>query len=286
MSGTDTNVSLRGNRRYTPLPFEYLEEMELLSDEEYGRLIRALQRYSMQGEVVDCPGREVLYYKRVLHREDRFHKEFESIQKQRSYAGKKGAKARWGAEKKEEVSANQIFFESTVGEGTDGKNGNTKAEAETETETETKTETNDIPAEAGKYHGESGASASATEKMENFCVLVRDKLDLRMSQESRNEFLREYSCLSMELCEYAVNRCSEEGRLNWSYLRGILRNMKTQKVQSVDQDRLRRQERTAKLGSRNLMTPEKSRPSYQSHKEITLTPLERHHMEEILRETE
>ena len=30
-------------RDYTALPFEYLEEMDYLSDAEYGRLIRALQ---------------------------------------------------------------------------------------------------------------------------------------------------------------------------------------------------------------------------------------------------
>ena len=37
-------------REYTALPFEYLEEMDVLSDAEYGRLIRALQEYSMSGQ--------------------------------------------------------------------------------------------------------------------------------------------------------------------------------------------------------------------------------------------
>lgn len=34
-------------REYTPLPFEFLEELDCLSDAEYGRLVRAMQRYSI-----------------------------------------------------------------------------------------------------------------------------------------------------------------------------------------------------------------------------------------------
>ncbi len=273
-------TSPKGNRRYTPLPFEYLEEMELLSDEEYGRLIRALQRYSMLGELVECPGREAFYYKRVIHREDRFHKEFELIQKQRSCAGKKGAKARWGAEKKEEVSANQIFFEPTVGEGTDGKNGNTKAEAQTQTES------HDIPAGAGKYQGKTGAPAPAIETVEDFCRLVREKLNLHMSEAARMEFREQYADLGSELWQRAVERCNEEGRLSWCYLRGILRNMKNCGVGSAEQDRALGEIRSASLQKQNRMIMDRDGAVYQSHRETTLTPLERLHMEEILKETE
>ena len=282
MSGTGMSTSPKGNRRYTPLPFEYLEEMELLSDEEYGRLIRALQRYSIRGDIVKCPGPESFYYKRVINREDRFHKEFEEIQKQRSCAGKKGAKVRWGTDKKEEVSENQIFFEPRLEEVSYGKNGNTKAEAETKTETET----HDIPAEAGKYPGESGASASAIEITEDFCRLVKAKLYLHLSETARKEFAENYACLGTELFQHAVERCREEGRLNWSYLRGILKNMKKCGVVSVEQDHFLGKIRSAKLQERSPVILEQSVPSYQSHEKVTLTPLERLHMEEILKESE
>lgn len=48
-------------RDYTPVPFEFLEEMDGLSDEEYGRLIRGMQRYSMTGEEPELEGTERLF---------------------------------------------------------------------------------------------------------------------------------------------------------------------------------------------------------------------------------
>ena len=36
-------------RDYTAVPWEYLDEMEELTDEEFGRLIRALLLYSQRG---------------------------------------------------------------------------------------------------------------------------------------------------------------------------------------------------------------------------------------------
>ena len=36
-------------REYVPVPIEYLSEMEPLSDENFGRLIRALLRYGLDG---------------------------------------------------------------------------------------------------------------------------------------------------------------------------------------------------------------------------------------------
>ena len=35
---------------YMPLPYEFFEETEALTDEEYGRLIRWGQRYALTGE--------------------------------------------------------------------------------------------------------------------------------------------------------------------------------------------------------------------------------------------
>ena len=36
-------------RDFIPMPCEYLEEMEALSDEDFGRLMRALLAYGMYG---------------------------------------------------------------------------------------------------------------------------------------------------------------------------------------------------------------------------------------------
>ena len=82
-------------RDYTPLPFEYLEEMDILSDAEYGRLMRALQRYAMTGEESPLAGSERAYWKRVRNREDRFRESYEETGRMLSERGAKGARARW-----------------------------------------------------------------------------------------------------------------------------------------------------------------------------------------------
>ena len=60
------------NRKYTALPHEYLQEMEFLSDAEYGRLVRILQHYSISGEKGKPEGNERFYLSRVFNREDRY----------------------------------------------------------------------------------------------------------------------------------------------------------------------------------------------------------------------
>ncbi len=45
-------------RTYVALLHEYLEEMEELTDEEFGRLCRGLLRYSATGEVFEPSGNE------------------------------------------------------------------------------------------------------------------------------------------------------------------------------------------------------------------------------------
>ena len=82
-------------RNYAALPHEYLEEMEELSDEEFGRLIRGLISYSRSGEAFSPSGNERFYVRRVMMQEDRFQENYEDISEKRSEAGKIGANKRW-----------------------------------------------------------------------------------------------------------------------------------------------------------------------------------------------
>ena len=59
-------------RNYAALPYEYLEEMELLSDEEFGRLCRALLTYSSTGETTELAGTDRYQWKPVQIQEHRF----------------------------------------------------------------------------------------------------------------------------------------------------------------------------------------------------------------------
>ena len=78
-------------REYTPVPFEFLEEMDLLSDEDYGRLIRAMQRYSM-GDNSPPTGQERLFWKRAKNVVDRFTESYENRRKSLRENGSKGGR--------------------------------------------------------------------------------------------------------------------------------------------------------------------------------------------------
>ena len=87
-------------RTYAAVPHEYFEEMADLTDEEFGRLIRALLRYSMTGEQSDLAGNERYFFKRVINQEERHQKHYEELSAIRSEAGRRGAAARWGGDGK------------------------------------------------------------------------------------------------------------------------------------------------------------------------------------------
>ena len=79
-------------RNYAAIPHEYLEEMEALSDAEFGRLARALLRYSMTGEAIALSGNERFYAKRVMMQEDRHQASYTDLSRKRSEAGKTGGR--------------------------------------------------------------------------------------------------------------------------------------------------------------------------------------------------
>lgn len=122
-------------RDYTPIPFEFLEEMDCLSDEEYGRLIRAAQAYSIRGEEPELIGTEHLFWKRVKNTINRFTDSFENRRTASQENGRKG-----GRPPKTEKQEEQICSEKNP-ENLVGFNGTQKTETETETQTETETET-------------------------------------------------------------------------------------------------------------------------------------------------
>lgn len=82
-------------RKYVALPYEYLEDMEELTDEEFGRLVRGLLRYSTTGEAIQPTGNERFFVKQVVRNEDRFRACFDEKANKRSESGKKAAAARW-----------------------------------------------------------------------------------------------------------------------------------------------------------------------------------------------
>ncbi len=92
------------SRFYVAVPFEYHKEMEYLTDEEFGALIRALLRFGMTGEVPVVDGVLRHYINRVIERQRRFQEDWRSMAEKRSKAGKIGASKRWNKCKTDETN--------------------------------------------------------------------------------------------------------------------------------------------------------------------------------------
>ena len=63
-------------REYVPVPIDYLIEMEPLSDEDFGRLIRALLRHSRDGSPVELDGDCRFYCGRVMLKDQYYAEKF------------------------------------------------------------------------------------------------------------------------------------------------------------------------------------------------------------------
>ena len=110
------------SRTYVALLHEYLEEMDELTDEEFGRLCRGLLRYSATGESFVPSGNERFYMKHAFAQEDRHQKSYVEQVEKWSAAGKKAAQARWDRER--EMQANAIAYKTEIETKTDTKTKN------------------------------------------------------------------------------------------------------------------------------------------------------------------
>ncbi|MGN0968847.1 MAG: DUF6291 domain-containing protein [Oscillospiraceae bacterium] len=129
-------------RKYAALPYEYLDEMAVLTDEEFGRLARALLRYSSTGEESDLTGNERFFWRRVVNRELGLQQHYRELAVKRSEAGKKGMASRWG------VTAD---------------NKNNEVNVQDEVKDKDKDKVYSLPSADGKRRG--AASAARTERM-------------------------------------------------------------------------------------------------------------------------
>lgn len=110
-------------REYTPIPFEFLEELDGLSDEEYGRLIRAMQVYSISGEEPELEGVERLFWKRCRNTIDRYNESYEKRNTSNAENGRKGGRPRKQAvfEETQENPNNPMGFSETQKSQTESK---------------------------------------------------------------------------------------------------------------------------------------------------------------------
>ena len=80
---------------YTPIPYNFLNDMGKLSDAEYGRLIRWCQNYSITGEAPELKGNEKFYTDMCRREIDRIVDTQKEVINKKAMAGRKGAEKRW-----------------------------------------------------------------------------------------------------------------------------------------------------------------------------------------------
>ena len=109
-------------REYVPVPIEYLEEMALLSDEDFGVLMRALLRYGRDGTPITLGGDCRFYAVRVMNKDNHYAdkaKREEEKKKKQSEQNSRNARARYdGSEGR--------AADGCGGERADANAGNTK----------------------------------------------------------------------------------------------------------------------------------------------------------------
>ena len=81
-------------REYVPVAFDYLEEMEPLSDADFGRLMRALILYARDGVPVELDGDCRFYAKRVMNKDAHYARRAEEEEEK---AAKRSTHARTAA---------------------------------------------------------------------------------------------------------------------------------------------------------------------------------------------
>lgn len=195
-------------RSYAALPHEYLEEMELLSDEEFGRLCRALLRYSSTGQDSDLTGAERYYWKRVQTLEDRFRKSYEEQALVLSQRGKAGAAARWGNDKNAKAC---LSIQSNA------KNGNIKS----------------------KSNNRRLSSSSLSDDDDEKISLISDCFSKNIRKNS--QVLKKESKkfldlgLSTDLICRAIEDAAAHDARSWAYVSKILQQCEAQKIYTAAQ---------------------------------------------------
>lgn len=188
-------------RNYAALSHEYLEEMAELDDAEFGRLARALLKYSMTGEVVELPGNERFYYRRVLMREDSHQASYESVAARNRENGKKGGRPR----NPKKPSETQKTESKSNSKGKSNSNSNSDSENKA------------LPPEEGE-----GRAAVVSAYL--------DRIDPSASRSSLEELKAYAQTMGDEVCLRAMDVALDSKKATWPYIRGILRKWQSQGV--------------------------------------------------------
>lgn len=222
---------------YTPLPLEFLEEMEELSDAEYGRLIRWGQKYHLTGQESKLSGNERFYAKRVKMQIDRYKENYDAAIEQRRAAGRESARRR------AERALTPV----------DGSQRNATGGNNTETDTETETETDETPPPAPAGAPEpAGANSDPLrdpalgEVMSFYMENISKAVPSAVTTQSIQEYTAE---MGGDLVLHALRLAAEAEAHDWRYAKKILERYRGSGIttmEAVREDEMRARQRKSR----------------------------------------
>lgn len=85
---------------------DYQEQFELLTDEQAGKLIKAIIEYEKTGKIVELDGMTNMAFSFIKTQLDRDREKWQEEKQKRSEAGKRGMSKRWGHSKQDNSVTN------------------------------------------------------------------------------------------------------------------------------------------------------------------------------------
>lgn len=223
----------------------YAKKLAKLSDQEVGRLFRALLQYSESGETQELAGRESVAFDFIAYDIDKSKQAYE----EKSRANSENARRRYEGERPQANAYDRMRPHATASERIET---NTKSKTETETNM-TGTE-GDIRARAKPPTPAVGVVLSA----------YLDKINPAASQYSLDELAGYVEALGEAVCLRAIDKAVDEKKATWSYLRGILRSLQADGVRCLadwEARERRREEQRGRTGPNHGAAGEDS-PSF------------------------
>lgn len=211
-------------REYMCLYHSYLETASELTDEEFGRLIRASLEYSRDGIARPLTGNEKILYPTFRWQIDKDKDYFEDIGKKRKSAGSAGGKSK--AKQTVAKEANDSKAKQTVAKGSKTSNANANANV-------------NIISSSATAEADLAACTKAYEQ--NIGPIARAAFD---------DISRQLADLPADLICEAIGEAALNNKRSWNYVKAILKRCREQNILSVDAYRAEKENHAAAAAAR------------------------------------
>lgn len=213
-------------REYMCLYHSYLETASELTDEEFGRLVRASLEYSRDGTARPLTGNEKILYPMFRWQIDKDKDYFEDIGQKRKSAGSAGGKSK--AKQTVAKEANDSKSKQTVAKGSKTGNANDNANANV----------NNI-------------SSSATAEADlTTCTKAYEQNIGPIARAAFDDISRQLADLPADLICEAIGEAALNNKRSWNYVKAILKRCREQNILSVDAYRAEKESHAAAAAAR------------------------------------